>query len=299
VSERRLLATVATALRDQPGEAGLASALEALAQAGIPAAVSGGRVQIAQSVDPELREALHAVFALAAARLGEDELLATGRLATVGSLTSSVVHELNNPLFAILALVEFLLRDAEPGTKPHQRLELIQSTGLGMKESTRALLDFAREPSGSLEPVALDETVESVVALFRLTAAAKDVELAPRIDGVPMHVLGRRDELRQLLLALLLNAKQALPSGGAVSIDLSRSGADAVLRVADDGPGVAAELGERAFEPFVSTRDGALGLGLAVARAIARRHGGELALEPSSAGAVFVARLPLVPGGAA
>ena len=246
-----------------------------------------------------MAQALDAVFSLAGARLGEDELLATGRLATVGSLTSSVVHELNNPLFAILALVEFLLRDAERGTKAHQRLELIQSTGLGMKDSTRALLDFAREQPGPLEPVALDEAVESVVELFRLTAAAKDVELSQRIEGVPMHVLGRRDELRQLLLALLLNAKQALPRGGTVAIELSRVGADAILRVADDGPGVPAELGDRAFEPFVSTRDGALGLGLAVARAVARRHGGELGLESSSAGAVFVARLPLVPRGAA
>jgi C4-dicarboxylate-specific signal transduction histidine kinase len=294
-----LLATVAAALRDHPGEAGVARALEILARAGIVASVSGGRVQLPASLDPELRVALDAIFSLAAARLGEDELVATGRLTALGSLADSIVHELNNHLFAILALVEFLLRDAEPGTKAHHRLELIQSTGLGMKDLARALLDFARERPGPLEPVALDETVESVCELFRLTAAAKAIEIEQRIEPVPMHVLGRRNELRQLLLALLLNAKQALQNSGTIVVELRRDGPDVLLRVADGGPGVPAELGERAFEPFVTTRDDALGLGLAVARAIARRHGGELALERAEAGAAFVARLPLVPGGGA
>jgi signal transduction histidine kinase len=296
-----LVATVAAALRDHPGEAGLSCALDVLAGAGIQAFLDGGRVRVAPGVDPELRDTLESVFALATARLADDALVATGKLTAIGSLASSVVHELNNPLFAILGLVEFLIRDAEPGTKAHSRLELIQSTGLEMKDIARALLDFAREEPARLEPVALDETIDSVARLFRLTAAAKGVEIVERLQGAPMHVLGRRDELRQLLLCLFLNSKQALPSGGTITVELSQAGADAVLRVADDGPGVPAELGERAFEPFVTTRAqaGALGLGLAVARTIARRHGGELVLEPSAAGACFVARLPLVPGGGA
>ena len=209
------------------------------------------------------------------------------------------MHELNNPLFAVLGLVEFLLRDAEPGTKAHSRLELIQATGLEMKEVARALLDFAREQPARIEPVALAETIDGVAQFFRLTAAAKGVEFAESIDPEPLLVLGRRNELRQLLLNLFLNAKRALPTGGTVTVELRRDGADAVLRIADDGPGVPPELGERAFDAFVTSHadTGALGLGLTVARLIARRHGGELELEPSSGGASFVARLPLVAGG--
>lgn len=294
-----VLATVAATLRDHPGEDGVVLALGLLERAGIEASVAGGRLQL-DGADPELAAGLEAVFTLAGGRLEGDELIATGRLTTLGSLAPSIVHELNNPLFAILALVEFLLRDAEPGTKAHSRLELIQTTGLGMKALAKALLDFAREQPAPLEPVSLDETVENVAQLFALTAAAKGVEVEPQFTGEPLHVLGRRSELRHLLLCLFLNAKSAMPSGGTITVGLTREGTDAVLRVSDTGPGVPADLGERAFDPFVTTHaDGSVGLGLTVARAIARRHGGELTLEPAPRGASLVARLPLVPGGGA
>jgi signal transduction histidine kinase len=285
--------TVASFLLAEPGESGVAGALDALAAAGVAAELVDGRVVVAETVDPELRAALESVFALASARLEADELVATGKLTALGSLSTSVIHEVNNPLFAILGLVEFLLRDAEPGSKAHGRLELIQRTGLEIKEIARALLDFARERPGNLDTVQLDEAASTVAQLFRLASAAKGVEVVERLESV--SVLGRRSELRQLLLSLLLNSKQALPDGGTITVEVRREGADAIMRVSDSGPGVPAELGERAFDPFVTSRGdaGALGLGLTVARVIARRHGGELTLEPSAAGATFVARLPL------
>jgi signal transduction histidine kinase len=288
-----LVNSVASALLAEPGERGLARAVGVLGEAGVGAQLVDGSVVLDASVEPELRSALESIFALAGARLEADELVATGKLTALGSLSTSVVHEINNPLFAILGLVEFLLRDAEPGTKAHSRLELIQTTGLEIKAIARALLDFARERPGALETVQLDEAAATVAQLFRLASAAKGVEVVERLEDV--HVLGRRSELRQLFLSLLLNAKQALPDGGTVTVEVRREGADALIRVADTGPGVPPELGERAFEPFVTTRKetGALGLGLTVARLIARRHGGELVLEQSGTGASFVARLPL------
>jgi signal transduction histidine kinase len=276
-SDLTLVSTLARVLLTHPGELGVVRALEVLQAAGVRAAASDGRIVLAPDVDPQLRETLESVFALAEGRL------------------AGVVHELNNPLFAILGLIEFLLRDAEPGSRAQQRLELIQTTGLEMKEIARALLGFAREQPGQLEPVALDEVIAGVAQLFRLTSAAKGVDVVERIDGAPVHVLGRRSELRQLLLCLFLNSKQVLPTGGTITVELKRDGTDAVLRVADTGPGVPPELGEAAFEPFATTRGdaGAVGLGLTVARLIARRHGGDLVLEPSAEGASFAARLPL------
>lgn len=285
--------TVASALLAEPGERGLTTAIGILNDADVRAALVDGRVVLDTSVEPELRAGLESVFALAAARVEADELVSTGKLTALGSLSTSVVHEINNPLFAILGLVEFLLRDAEPGTKAHTRLELIQTTGLEIKAIARALLDFARERPGAIEMVQLDEAAATVAELFRLASAAKGVEVVERLEDV--RVLGRRAELRQLLLSLLLNAKQALPDGGTVTVEVRRDGAEALIRVADTGPGVPPDLRERAFEQFVTTRQetGALGLGLTVARLIARRHGGDLVLELSETGASFVARLPL------
>lgn len=288
-----LVNTVASALLAEPGERGVAAALEALAGVGVRAEVVGGGVIFDAAVEPGLRSALESVFALASARLEADELVATGKLTALGSLSPTVVHEINNPLFAILGLVEFLLRDAEPGTKAHSRLELIQTTGLEIKEIARALLDFARERPGDLETVELDEAAATVAQLFRLASAAKGVEVVERFQEA--RVLGRRSELRLLVLSLLLNSKQVLPEGGTITVEVLREGADALVRVRDTGPGVPADLAERAFEPFVTTRAdaGALGLGLTVARVIARRHGGELVLEPTATGASFLARLPM------
>src|SRR4029079_10667410 len=89
-------------------------------------------------------------------------------------------HEINNPLFAILGLTEFLLKEAEPESKAHQRLELIQQTGLEIKEIVRALLDFARENADERHEVALDDVVRSTVDLVRRRNPHKGVELADK-----------------------------------------------------------------------------------------------------------------------
>ena len=91
----------------------------------------------------------------------DQQLVQSGKLAAIGELAAGVAHEINNPLFAILGLTEFLLKEAEPGSKAHQRLVLIQQTGLEIKEIVRALLDFARENAEERHIVKLDDVIRS------------------------------------------------------------------------------------------------------------------------------------------
>jgi two-component system NtrC family sensor kinase len=225
----------------------------------------------------------------------DQQLVQSGKLAAIGELAAGVAHEINNPLFAILGLTEFLLKEAEPGSRPRQRLELIQQTGLEIKEIVRALLDFARENADERHVAPLEEVVRSTLDLVRRTNAHKGVELIDSYDGSGVLVHGSANQLKQIVLNLIANARQAMPQGGTVHVDVHRDGDCAVVTVADDGPGIEPSLLERVFEPFFTTKraTGGTGLGLSVSLGIAEAHGGTItATSELGRGAAFTLRLP-------
>ncbi len=225
----------------------------------------------------------------------EQQLLVSGKLATIGELAAGVAHEINNPLFAILGLVEFLLKETEPGTKTHHRLELVQETGLEIKAIVRALLDFARERSDEQAVVSLREVLAQTVELLRRTSAAKQVEIVERYCAEETLVHASASQLKQVLVNLVANAQQAMPGGGTVEIELARDGNWVQASVRDNGPGIPEDFLPRIFEPFFTTKRsvGGTGLGLPVSLGIAQMHGGELlARSTPGEGATFVLRLP-------
>jgi len=219
--------------------------------------------------------------------------MGAGRQAATGELAAGAAHEINNPLFAILGLTEFLLKEAEPGSKAHERLVLIQESGLEIKEIIRALLGFAREHPEERHEVALDDVVRSTVALVRLTNAHKGVELADSYEDAGALVHASPNQLKQIVLNLIANARQAIPDGGTVNIDVRTEGRFAVATVSDDGAGIEGAVRARIFEPFFTTTGGT-GLGLYVSRGIAQAHGGALtANSEAGKGATFTLRIPL------
>ncbi len=226
----------------------------------------------------------------------EQQIVQTGKLAAIGELAAGVAHEINNPLFAILGLVEFLLKDAERGTKQFDRLELIQQTGLEIKDVVRALLDFARERSDEFERVELRHVLAQTLDLVRRTSLRKEVDLVERYTDEPLVVDASTGQLKQIVLNLVTNAQQAMRDSGTVTIELERDGLHALVRVSDTGPGIPDEVIERIFDPFFTTKRelGGTGLGLALSQSIAVSHGGTLvAASPAGGGAEFTLRLPL------
>ena len=226
----------------------------------------------------------------------EQQLVQSGKLAAIGELAAGVAHEINNPLFAILGLTEFLLKEAEPDSKAHQRLELIQQTGLEIKEIVRALLDFARENAEERHVVPLEEVVQSTVDLVRRTNAHKGVELLDSYDGSGALVRASPNQLKQIFLNLIANARQAMPDGGTVNVEVHEDGDHVVATVRDDGPGIEPHVLDRIFEPFFTTKrvTGGTGLGLSVSLGIAEAHGGSLtAVSEPGRGASFSLRLPI------
>lgn len=233
-------------------------------------------------------------------RAFEQQLIQSGKLASIGELAAGVAHEINNPLFAILGLVEFLLIDSEQGTKARERLELIQGTALEIKEIVRALLDFARERSDERSVIPLGDVAAQTVELMRRTSAAKQVEIVERYADDPVPVEGSANQLKQIFVNLISNAKHALADGGGtITVEVGRDGEIAWAEVRDDGPGIPDHIAERVFEPFYTTkRDvGGTGLGLSVSLGIAQAHGGSLVVDPNPGkGAAFRLRLPVASG---
>jgi PAS domain S-box-containing protein len=226
----------------------------------------------------------------------EQQLVQSSKLASIGELAAGVAHEINNPLFAILGLVEFLLKDAEPGTKAHERLILVQQTGLEIKDIVRALLDFARERSDEFAPVPLELVVRQTLDLVRKTSAKKGIEIVERYADEELTVNASANQLKQVVLNLVTNAQHAMPDGGRIVVEVAGDGEGATASVTDSGPGIPAAVLEKIFDPFFTTkRDiGGTGLGLSVSLGIAQMHGGDLGVvSEEGRGASFTLRLPL------
>jgi signal transduction histidine kinase len=194
----------------------------------------------------------------------------------------------------MLGLVELLLVEIEPGTKAHERLSLVQQSGLEIKRITHSLLGFARAEPDVSEIVSLQEVAEKAVELVRCTSAGKGIELREHYPDELLPVQGSPARLSQAFLSLIVNAQQALPTGGTVTVQLEQDGDWAVARVTDTGAGIDPDARSGLFEPFSTTKHGGTGLGLAASLEIARAHGGDLiAVSSVAAGASFVLRLPI------
>jgi signal transduction histidine kinase len=220
-------------------------------------------------------------------------LVQSARMAALGELTAGAAHEINNPLFAIVTLVEFLLRDAEPGTKTFERLQLVQGSAQDIRAVVERVEHFARERGGE-EPAALDDAARGAVELVRRASASRSVEVVERYPAEPALVAGDSAQLKCLFVHLLVNALQAMPEGGALTVEVDRTGGEVLARVRDEGPGIPPADAEHVFELFHTTKNGSgTGLGLAAARAVAESHGGTLAVEQiPRRGACLLLRLP-------
>ena len=234
------------------------------------------------------------------------------KLAAVGQLAAGVMHEINNPLATIAACAETMTlalaelpreRPAPPGFAEY--LRIVDHEVHRCRRITEGLLDFSRAKSTEQVVVALDAVIEQTLFLLKHHARFRHCRVRLELDdaGGP-RVLGAPDQLTQVTMALLLNAADAVravvrgedeePAG--VTVHTRRQDGEGILEIADDGPGVPAELRTKIFEPFFTTKapGEGTGLGLAICYGIVRDHGGRLELDTApGGGATFRVALPL------
>jgi len=219
---------------------------------------------------------VHTAAALDRMRLGAiDEAAARAR--ETEALGAKVAHEMRNPLTAIKALVQLVSGTAKE-TRDGERLAVVLGEIERVERTLSDYLSLAR-PLTDVVPEAIDlaATLREVAAVVEARAADAGVEI--RVQAVPTRVLADPRRLREALLNLCVNAIEAMPNGGALELGVQREGDDAVLVVRDEGVGIAPDVAARLGEPFTTTREGGTGLGLALARSVARMHGGELRIS--------------------
>jgi signal transduction histidine kinase len=224
----------------------------------------------------------------------EREVLRAEQLAAVGQLAAGVAHELRNPLTSINMLVQINREEAEARGLSAPDLAIIEQEVRRMQRCLQTFLDFARPPRPERRPLDLASAVERTFALVAGRAQNQGVQLTFLPPESPPAVEADAEQIHQLLVNLTLNALDAMPLGGTLAVELrGPEDGQVELLVSDTGPGIAPEVLPRLFEPFVTTKETGLGLGLVVSRRIAEGHGGSLrACNRPGGGACFVLRLP-------
>ncbi|HEY0432134.1 MAG TPA: ATP-binding protein, partial [Pyrinomonadaceae bacterium] len=225
----------------------------------------------------------------------ERKLAERERLATLGQMAATVAHEIKNPLSAIKSIAQVMGEDESLSREYARDLTLIVGETDRLGRSVTQLLSFARKELPSELPLRVEPLIQSVVRLFQVNADKQDVRLIVYIDRDEELAGSAVSAVRVALSNLLLNALQATPSGGEVTITQKVENETLVIVVRDDGPGVSGDLRQRVWEPFFTTKQRGTGLGLAIVRKRMQEAGGTARLVPTSngGGARFELRVPL------
>jgi signal transduction histidine kinase len=223
----------------------------------------------------------------------EREVMRADQLAMVGQVAAGFAHEIRNPLTAVKMLVQ---SGRKEGSTPlsSEDMEVIEHEIRRMERSLQRFLDFARPPRPERRPLDLRLVVGRVLTLLQTRATRQSVTFDYRRPGFPMIVEADEDQIQQLVLNLVMNALDAMSSGGRLQCQIEHMDKGFVeVSVADTGPGISAELLPRLFDPFISSKETGIGLGLAVSFRIAENHGGSISAENlPGGGARFTVRLP-------
>ncbi|MCL6480898.1 MAG: HAMP domain-containing protein [Firmicutes bacterium] len=234
----------------------------------------------------------------------QEQMLRAERLASVGKLAAVVAHEINNPLAGILTYTKLLRRwmerDADPAARAQEvckTLELIEAESRRCGEIVKNLLMFSRATPMNLAWVPLNATVEQALRLVRHQCELAGIEVHLDLDPALPVVRCDAAQIEQVLLALVMNAIEAMPRGGNLWLRTRwlEEADQVVVQVRDDGCGIAPEHLSQIFEPFFTTKEGAhgTGLGLAVSRGIVERHNGRIeVVSELGQGTTFTVRLP-------
>jgi signal transduction histidine kinase/putative methionine-R-sulfoxide reductase with GAF domain len=214
------------------------------------------------------------------------------RLAALGEMSAVMAHEVRNPLAVIFNSLGSLRRLVRPAGDAKMLLDIVEEEADRLNRIVGDLLDFARPPVPDLRREPLDRVVEDAVGAA-LAQPPPGVEIARELDPTLPPVPMDPRLVRQAILNVVVNAVQAMPDGGRLTLRTRADGDEAVLEIEDTGEGIPDEVRARIFEPFFTTKASGTGLGLAVVRRIVEGHGGTVVVRSRPGdGTVFSLRLP-------
>jgi signal transduction histidine kinase len=245
---------------------------------------------------------LEAAFERMVTGLGRAQALALSneRLAAIGKMAAHVTHEIRNPLSAMSLNVELLeeeIAQAQPARpEVSSLLAAIHREVVRLEHLSDEYLRVARLPQPRMEADDVSATVREVVEFARREIESAGGTLTLSVEPAVPPTMFDEAQLRQALLNLLRNAREAMPGGGPVDVHVAAEGMSVVVDVDDRGGGISEDIRARVFDPFFSTKGEGTGLGLAITRHIVEAHGGRVTCEPRAGGGTrFRIALPIAP----
>lgn len=224
-----------------------------------------------------------------------ERLMRADKLAAMGTLAAGVAHEVNNPLASISSLVQ-MMRSENGSEETHERLDLIQTQIQRITQVTRDLTDFARARPEAKAAVSINEVIETALRLAEFDSTFQKLKITKDLSDELVRLPADANQLQQVFLNIFLNARDAMPDGGELSVRTRNGDGEVSVEISDTGIGINSDNAKQVFDPFFTTKQPGkgTGLGLAVCYGIVTAHGGRLELKQNeSGGATFVVKLPV------
>ena len=226
----------------------------------------------------------------------EEQLRLSEKMASIGLLAAGVAHEVNTPLTGISSFTQMLLDRSDPDDPKKELLEKIERQTFRAAKIVSNLLNLARPSGGEAGPIDIHSVIGDVLSLLDHQFRVNRIQVRRELLEGPLIVRGFEYKLQQVFLNLFLNAKDAMPNGGWVTVTTRVRGHEAVIEVSDTGVGIPSEHLARIYDPFFTTKGEGrgTGLGLSVTYGIVQEHGGMLSCESTQGeGTRFRLALPL------
>ena len=204
------------------------------------------------------------------------------RLSALGQLSAGLAHEIRNPLASIEGAAAVVQRETESEERRREFLDIIRKESRRLNRLLTSFLDFAKPRQPNLEIVEIEALLDSVIILARHTGDGARLELRKQIEPGLTTIECDAEQLKQVLLNLIMNAIQAMPHGGSVVLAAQRNETKVTIDVRDQGQGIKEGNLDRVFDPFFTTKENGSGLGLSIAHQIIRQHGGMLTIQRNS-----------------
>lgn len=230
----------------------------------------------------------------------QDQLVVSEKLASLGKMAAGVAHEINNPLTSILLNTHLLLEHPGRSAEECETLELIADETSRCASIVRGLLDFARMTPSESAPTDINDIIERTLLLLEKQATVRNIRIEKTYDRTLPPIAVDKNKIQQVFSNLAINACEAMPQGGTLTVAsrLSRDGTQVEVAFRDTGVGIAKENIPRLFDPFFTTKSFGTGLGLAVSYGIIRQRGGTILVHSDvGKGSVFTVRIPLADPG--
>lgn len=236
----------------------------------------------------------------------EQVLIQSAKMRSLGEMGAGIAHELNSPIAGILSITEALMRRTDPDERSYFLLEKIKDAAVRSKHIILDMLMFSRPDREGGEKIDVNDIVRSTLLLFISEIKTRSIDVLEDLDPAVPVIVGNKGQLMEVILNILKNARDAMPSGGSTRIRTgtvrSADGSYAIIEITDTGQGIPPDVMDRIFDPFFSTKEKGggmnIGLGLSISQGIAKEHGGRIEAANLSGGASFTVYLPVPRSGA-